>query len=307
MGASKPFTKVTKWWLPLVGSTAALLVVVAVILIAEATGTRPPKGREQQVEPLGVSDGSIHLAGTGTWLPLARALAEAFVRQHPDQELVVHQSIGSSGGRRAAADGAVDIGLISHRRGHPRAPEGCVTVEVARAAVVFAVHPSVPIGRIARSEVIDIFLGRDASWPDGTTIVPLLRESGDSSTQVARRVIPGFAEAVADARVHGRWATLMNDADMGQALSSTPGAIGLYDLGAIGLEGRNIRPLVFDGNAPTVEALAEDRYPMTRTLSMLIGESPRPGVRAFIEFVTGEPGRGVIRDSGGYLPLRGAP
>ena len=44
---------------------------------------------------------TLHLAGSGTNLPLTRRLAAAFRARHPGQRVVVHESIGSGGGVRA--------------------------------------------------------------------------------------------------------------------------------------------------------------------------------------------------------------
>jgi phosphate transport system substrate-binding protein len=258
-----------------------------------------------RLAPLGQGDGAVHLAGTGAWLPLARALADAFGRARPGPAVVVHESIGSRGGLRAVADGVIDIGLVAHDEETPPAVDGCVTVPVARAAVVFAVHPSVHATSITSDEAIAIFSGRMPRWPDGAVVVPLLRESGDSATRLAGAALPGFADAVGREWERGRWPTLLTDADMGRALASTPGSIGLYDLGSIFLEGLPVAPLALDGVAPSTEALAAGRWPLVRTLTMLVGPRPSARARAFVEFVGEAEGRAVIAGCGGYVPMGG--
>lgn len=296
---------ISRWWFPVAGAAIGAALALAALVSAELAGPRPPTGRRGPPAPLGRSDGTVHLAGTGTWLPLARELASAFERGSPGPAVVVHESIGSRGGRQAVADGVVDLGLVAHEAGAAPQIDGCTTLVVARAAVIFAVHPSVPVTSLGRDEVVAIFSGRRTRWSDGSAIVPLLRETGDSATKIASAALPGLGDAVDAGWEHGRWPTFLTDADMGRALASTPGAIGLYDLGAILIEGLPVRPLALDGAAPSAEALAAGRWPLVRELSLVVGPGPRARTRAFVDFVGSAEGRAVIAESGGYAPLTG--
>ncbi len=296
-------TKVPRWWLPLLGAGCAATVVLLVLTLAEISGPRPPSAERPAITPLSQEDGAIHLAGMGTWLPLARALAAAYESTHPDVQVFVHESIGSGGGRRAVQDGVIDLGLISTRGGASPAVEGFETLPIARSAVVYAVHPSVSTRSLTSAEALAIFTGRRTTWSDGQTIVPLLRERGDSATRVAASHLDDLAEAIERARFEGRWPTLLTDSDMGRALLTTPGAIGLYDLGAIRLESPSIQPLVLDGVAPDLETLSNGHYPLTRTLVILVSERRRPEVGDFVNFVQSSEGGEVLRRDGAYLPL----
>jgi phosphate transport system substrate-binding protein len=296
---------VSRWWFPVAGAAIGATLALAALVAAELAGPRPPSGRQVPPTPLGRGDGTVHLAGTGTWLPLAQVLASAFERGHPGPAVIVHESIGSRGGRQAVADGAVDIGLVAHEVGAPPEVDRCTTIVVARAAVVFAVHRSVPATSISREEVVAIFSGQTTRWRDGSVVVPLLRESGDSATRVAGAALPGFGDAVRAGWERGRWPTFLTDADMGRALAATPGAIGLYDLGAILIEGLPVTPLALDGVAPSEETLAAGRWTLARELSLVVGPSPSARARAFVDFVGSAEARALISELGGYVPLTG--
>jgi phosphate transport system substrate-binding protein len=294
-----------RWWFPLAGSTIAALFVTVALIIGELFGPRPPQGQEHSLEPLSADGRSVHLAGTGTWLPLARALEDAFETEHPEIDVVVHQSIGSRGGRRAVSDGRIDIGLSASHRAAPRPLECCEAIEVARSAVVFAVNSTVRESSVTDEEVVEIFAGRRTRWSDGQTIVPLLRERGDTSTAVARREIPGFGVVADAALLEARWPTLLTDAEMGRALVETPGAIGLYDLGVISFESARLRVLAINGVEPNRQTLGSGQYPLSRSLVMYVRRDPRPAARAFIRFVRSERGQAVVRQGDVYLTLEG--
>lgn len=294
---------VPKWWLPLIGSTAAAAIVTTIVIIGESNDSRPPRGWQTPCEPLSEGSQTVHLAGTGVWLPLARAFEAAFEADHPEIDIVVHQSIGSRGGRSAVSDGRIDIGLSSSSSDVPRTLECCEVIEIARSAVVFAVNPTVRENSVTFSGVVEIFTGRRSQWSDGQTIVPLLREQGDSSTEIASVVIPDFRQAMSDARRHGRSPTYLTDAEMGHALEETPGAIGLYDLGALLFEGSRLRYLTLNGVEPNRETISDGSYPLSRGLVMYLRQDLHPEAQAFVDFVRSEAGRTVLQRGDVYLPL----
>jgi phosphate transport system substrate-binding protein len=285
------------------GALLSAMLVVVLIALAELTGTRPPEGRELEASPLSAHDGAVHLAGTGTWLPLARALVRAFQETSPGAPLVVHDSIGSGGGMRAVADGVIDVALVSSPEGELRRAPCCRVIPIAVGAVVFGVNSSVAIDGLDREQVVAIFEGRTTTWPDGSAIVPLLRERGDSATRVAVREIQDLGTAMELAWAHGRWPIFLTDADMARALEDTPGGIGLHDLGSLQLEHPRVHVLPFERLRPGIETLSDHSYPLRRTLALVLPNPPRDRVAQFVDFIRSERGREVLVQTNGYLSL----
>jgi phosphate transport system substrate-binding protein len=237
-------------------------------------------------------------------LPLTRVLAQAFTEEvRPDAQIIVHESIGSSGGLAAARDGAIDLGLVS-RPLHPHEMVGDTWVRTyARVAVVFAANPSVPRQDLSPEEVLSLYAGDLDQWPDRGKVVVLQRERGDSSTLVASQGIPGFEGVDESARSARRWRVLYHDRTMQEALISTPGAVGLFDHGAAVVQHLPLKILAFGGVRPTAGTVLDGRYPLHKPLSF-VAKRPPVGVAAeFIDFVFGERGQALIRDSG-YAPAR---
>ena len=295
---------VFRWWLPLAGAAAAAMLLLLAIGLAEFAGGRPPEGREVRAERLGERDDSLHLAGTGTWLPLARELVRAYGNTHPAARIVVHDSIGSGGGRRAVADGMIDIGLVSTPAGALPELECCDVVPVAIGAVVFATHPYITTSDLTGREIVEIFSGNTTTWGDGTAIVPLLREPGDSATRIMGRIVPGFQEAVDEAVRHGRWPTLLSDLEIAQATSATQGSIGLHDLGALLIDHPTLNVIALDGVVPTAESIEDGSYPIRRWLALVVPRPAHPRARELVSFIASPTGQEVVAASGGYVPIR---
>jgi phosphate transport system substrate-binding protein len=232
----------------------------------------------------------IEIAGSGTCVPLARLLAAAFERAEPAADLVLHASIGTRGALRALREGAIDVGLVS-RTLRPGESEGLRVVPHARVVVVLAAHPSVPDLVLTADDVAAIYEGRRTEWSDGSHVVALQREPGDSSAAAIGTYVPVFRAANESAWREHRFRVLFSDDEMREALLATPGAIGPFDLGAIALEAPSLRPVRIVG-AP----------PFAKDLSVVLPARPHPLAERFAAFVRSPEARALAAEAG-YEPL----
>lgn len=241
-------------------------------------------------------------AGSGTNLAITQLLAEAFRQRHPELTIEVPASIGSAGGIRAAAEGAVALGLVSRPLKPQEQALGLAALPYARTAVVIGVHPTVAEDAITFADLINIYQGVKTRWRDGREIIVLTREPSDSSIEVLERSIPGFKEVFDESHKAKRWTILFKDQEMNQALATKPYAIGLSDLGAISAERLSIKALKVNGVLPTPDDIHSGRYPLVKTLSFVFRpDKIPPEAQAFIEFVR-SPVEEQILLSHGYLP-----
>lgn len=212
---------------------------------------------------------TLVFAGSGTNLPIARVLARAFQRSHPGIAIDVPASIGSASGIRAAADGAIAIGLISRPLKENEKGLGLEARNFARTPMIIGVHPSVAEENITFEELLDIYRGKKGKWRDGRKIVVLTREPGDSTIDELERGVPGFRGVYEESRQAKRWSILYKDLTMNETLAKTLSAIGLSDLGAVTIERHAIKPLKVNGVAPSLTNLAAGKYPLYKTLTFV--------------------------------------
>jgi len=244
----------------------------------------------------------LHLAGSGSNLPLTRALAEAHAEAGGAQ-YVVHESVGSRGGIRAVYDGVIQIGLVSRPLVANEQRLGLVVTPYARSPVAVAVNASVPDEGLTSEELLDIYRGVKKRWSDGSRVVVLHREQGDSSHRAVERHLPELAAISDEARREERFRVLYTDAAMEEALVSTRGAVGLYGSGSIPAD-LPIKALCVDGIAPTVANVSQGIYPFAKDLAFVTRGEPAAPAADFLRFVFSEPGQVLIRERG-YLPLGG--
>lgn len=280
----------------------AILGLALWLLLGSARGPQPPFLSEAGAAPTRrpARIDALVLAGSGSNLPVTRALAAAHAATGAAPP-VVHASVGSGGGLRALVDGAVDIALVSRALSPADRGAGLIAVPYARAPVMLAVHSSVPERALDREGLLAIFDGRRTVWADGTPIVVLQRERGDSSHAAVARVVPTFADVDEAAYIARRWRVLYDDVSMQDAIASTEGSIGLLGSGSLPAD-LPIRTLSFEGTAPTVAALTDGSYPLYKDLAFVTLGEPDARATEFLRFVFSAPGREII-EAHGCFPL----
>ncbi|MBL8975149.1 MAG: substrate-binding domain-containing protein [Myxococcales bacterium] len=150
-------------WIGVAVVLAAAITVAVFLLVSMVGTTREPftTGEVPRDSPLYLRSTArpaevVHLAGSGSNLPLTRALAEAFESSHEGRHVVVFDSIGSTGGIHAAYDDVVDFGLVSRPLRDSEVALNLVVAPYARVPVVVAVNLGVPDDSISLPELLDI-------------------------------------------------------------------------------------------------------------------------------------------------------
>lgn len=268
---------------------AVALVTAALILLPSTSAGGDP------AQP-------ITVAGSGANLAAIRLLSRAFMAQRPGLTINVPDSIGSSGGIRAAVDGAIDLGLVSRPLRADEASLGLSVVPYARTGIVIGAHPTVTDDDVTFDDLVAIFRGTKTRWSDGRNIIVLTREPGDSSIEVLEARVPGFKEAYRDSQRANRWTMLTSDQEMNRILAKTAHALGLSDLGTIVTERLPIKPLRVNGVAPSTENIASGRYRLVKTLAFVVRpETLRPPAKAFMDFAGSREGQRLLA-ANGFLP-----
>ncbi len=242
----------------------------------------------------------LHIAGSGSCVPLARMLAGTAMPQL-DVAAEVHASIGSGGGLRALRDGAIDVALVSRPLREDEEREGFVYTPFARIPVVVAAGLDVPDRSVTTERLEALFGGVEDRWSNGAKVVVLLREAGDSSHRVVDAAAPGFVEATDRSRDLGTVRVLYHDGAMQVALANTPGALGLHGNG-VDPSLAGFRSLAVEGVEPTGTNVESGQYPFVKELAFVTDGEPSEGAKRFIDFALSPQGRALLRVRGAVPP-----
>ena len=200
---------------------------------------------------------------------------------------------------------AIDLGMISRPLDASERALGLIEVKIARDAVVLAGHPAIEAAGVSSEELRQLYAGERRTFADGSPAVLLLRDRKESANAALERVVPGLLSLREASYRDHRHAVLYHDGAMAGALSATPGALGVFSLGALLAHGLALKVLNLDGRAPTLAALADGSWQATRDLSFVFRPDRAERTRAFLTFVTSREGRQITLASG-YLPLPSA-
>ena len=86
---------------------------------------------------------TLTIAGTGDSQDLLRILAQRFMRDNPDIQVAVPDSVGTTGGIRSVLTGRAELARTARPLRADEVAGGLAETVFAHVPVVFAVHPSV--------------------------------------------------------------------------------------------------------------------------------------------------------------------
>ncbi len=273
-----------------------LTSVLPLALLAACAGDPPPPTPAHANDVLAPTPDAVLAMGSGAATPLLQALAKAYAAGHPSLPLQVEPSVGSAGGIAAAADGAVDLGLVGRSLG-PTEAGGLEFSPLALDAVVLAAAADVTRQSLSHEEVRRLYAG-----DRGLGLTLLLRDAAETANAALEGAYPELRALREAGAASARFRVLDHDDAMAHALLTTPRAVGVFSFGAITTWGLPLRPLGLDGVQPGVSALANRRWPAVRPVGVVFRAERRARVSPFLAFAASKEGRAVTR-AAGYLPV----
>ncbi len=243
----------------------------------------------------------IKIGGTGSALGVVGLLAREFAVRHPRIEVVFVPNLGSEGGIRALAGGAINLALISRALTPSERRPGVAEIEFARTPFVFAVSARSRVRAVTLAELADIYAGKLTQWPDGTPVRVVLRPQSDVDTAMVKNLSPAIRLALAAAEQRPGVRFSVTDQSAAQDVETIRGAIGTTTLAIIFSERRMLRALQLEGKDPTLANAVAGVYPHYKRLFFVIGADRPLAVDAFIAFARSSAGREILGGNGCWV------
>lgn len=259
---------------------------------------------------------SIQNIGSDTMVNLAQAWAEAYGQENANVSVEV--SGGGSGiGIAALLNGTCDI-ANSSRSLEPEEVEKAKAkyggdakeTKVGYDALAIYVHPSNPLTEISIEELGEMYRedGKFKKWSDLGVAIP---GGSEEIVRVSRQNNSGtyhyFREAVvgkkADFKAGSR--DMNGSKDVVALVETTPSAIGYSGIGYRTDKVKVLKVAKKKGEPsvePSIETTLNKTYPIARPMYFYTPPNAPAHVTAYIDWVLGPKGQGLIRDKG-YIPL----
>lgn len=246
----------------------------------------------------------VVLDGSTGVMPLASALAKAYLAKFPGATFEYGTGLGTRARFQALADGKIDVALASHGlRVDDLTKQGMIVHEIARIAVVFGVNPTVTVANLTGQQICDIYSGKVTNWktmggPD-LEIAARTRPDSEVDTEVVR---DGIA-CLKDLKMAGSVKTMPKSGDMAKELAAVPGAIGMTSMTIVEQSKGQVRAVSLNGIAPGADNVKRKAYTLIRESFFVTRGSPSTAVARFIEFTRSASGDDVIA-ANGAVPVK---
>jgi phosphate transport system substrate-binding protein len=241
---------------------------------------------------------TLKVGGTGAAVGLMRLLAAEFQRSHAGVLVDVLPSLGSGGAIKAFQQGLLDVAISSRPLTEEERKQGLTLVELARTPFIAVTRADVGVAALTAEEVLRIYQGKLAAWPNGERIRLVLRPASESDTDILRRMSPEMRAAVDAALSREGMQVAMTDQDNAGIIMKTPGAFGFTTLAQCITESLPLVILAYNGVTPSVATLANGSYPHFKSLGFLTGPASTRKGKEFISFMLSAEGRRIMERSG---------
>jgi len=278
--------------------------VFAIVLLLSACrdGEGPPVNFEKCGPLPSRPPSQLVIAGSGVNLPVFSRIVAMYKEQHDGRNISMPPSIGSSGAVKALADGAIHIGLASRPLRDFEKKFGIEQIEFARIPMVAAVHKDTKIGSLSVSELEAIYSGKRKTWDNGTNIVPIFREEGDSGLLLIEKALPSLHKVLQSQQRPPTGKFCYTEEAVIASLQRIPGAIGFTDMGTVNLLQVPVNTTLLYGGLSNG---ADMKRPIFRPLYIITRENSPKAVSEFIEFCFSQQVSRFMKNSGYALPQNG--
>lgn len=222
------------------------------------------------------------LSGSSTVAPLAAEIAKRYEEINPSIRVDV-QSGGSSRGIADARNGTAQIGLVSRALKPEEADLQATTIAIDGIALI--VNAANPVRSLSDEQIRAIYTGSLTNWRQvgglDAPITVVNKAEGRSTLEL-------FLEHFRLDSRQIKASVVIGDNQQGiLVVAADPHALGYVSIGNASQEvkeGTAIRLLPLAGIDPSLENVRSGRYPLSRSLNLVIRPPAAPGVAPFLAF-----------------------
>jgi phosphate transport system substrate-binding protein len=226
----------------------------------------------------------LSLSGSSTVAPLAAEIAKRYEASHPGTRVDV-QTGGSSRGIADARSGTAQIGLVSRALRPEEADLEATTIGIDGIALI--INGANPVASLGDDQIRATYTSAISNWRQlggaDAAITVVTKAEGRSTMEL-------FLEHFRLDNRRIRASVVIGDNQQGiLTVAADPHALGYVSIATASQEaeaGTAIRLLPLAGIAPSLENVRSGRYPLSRSLNLVIKPPPAYGVPAFLAYAS---------------------
>ena len=249
-------------------------------------------------EPTSTLSGTVTGSGSSALLPLAKAAADAFMKDNPDVTVTMNGG-GSGEGLKQVAAGSVNIGnsdVFAGEKLDATQAADLVDHKVCTITMAPVVNKDLGVTDLTTAQLTDIFTGKTTNWkevggPD-EKIVLVTRPSSSGTRALFKTWALGGAEEASNQSLETD-----DSGTLLQTVTQNKGAIGYVALSY--LAGKDeVQPVAIDGVEPTLENTYNGKYKVWGFEHMYTKGEPDEVTKAFLDYMMGDKFAGDLEKMG---------
>ncbi len=303
-----------------------LIAGISIILISIIFITGQPDTDNNEIEPEGSIEShdytvtttenelddsesvanKIFIKGSDTILPVSNAESKAYMKLHPETDIIVIGG-GSSLGIASFMEGEVEIAMASRKIKDSEIEEatekGIQPVEtiIAWDGIAVIVNKNNQLNSLSLGQLKKIYTGEVTNWKDvggaDEEIEVLVRDASSGTYAFFKENVLENNEYTSDAFTEPNTEAVVREVE------SNSSAIGYIGLAYLDDSVKTIGLGTGDTIAyPETESILKGEYPLSRPLQYYTNGEPRGHLKDYIDFVLSDQGQEIIEDVG-YLPI----
>ncbi|MDH4227395.1 MAG: substrate-binding domain-containing protein [Deltaproteobacteria bacterium] len=233
-------------------------------------------------------DNTVTISGDPCSLPLAKALAEEFVKMKKGVNFAYDPSSCTLGVYKAS-EGKADIGVSTQNGLSENLPKDAVTTVIAKSPVVFIVNKANPVSALTYDQLKGIYDGTIKNWKDvGGADMPILNVMlAPCVKHMVNKKLTMYGKEVEELRPEGK----VNPVEYTNKLvMESEAAIGQQ---IYGYESDDVKILKVDGMMPTSKNVG-DIYRFYQDYNIVTKGEPKGVLKEYIDFAFSKKGAKVI-------------
>ncbi|GAB5555442.1 MAG: phosphate ABC transporter substrate-binding protein PstS [Saprospiraceae bacterium] len=239
---------------------------------------------------------TLFIDGSNGVKPLVEAVAATFQKNYPDIKVIFGEGMSTSARIEALQAEEIDVAMASHGLDIPRFTKQGLQVDwFAKMAIVIGVNKEVELKKITSQQLCAIYDGTITNWQtlggENKPIQALARPSDEVDMEVLQEHLPCFSDV--DERSFLQFH--QKSGPLAQALSNTPGAIGMTAAVRQAQSEGKIKPLTVDGIKPKLKQVEKGKYPFTRNAYLIFKGTPDPVLKRFLMFFNSKTGQKILK------------
>ena len=241
----------------------------------------------------------LEIPGTGACQVLLKRVARAFNAKYPDQQVLIPNSVGSSGGIRAVRGDRAILARVAQPLKGKEKTYGLSYLVFAKDMVVFTVGAKVTVKNLTTAQLLDLYSGKITNWRElggkPGLVRLLVRQPGDSSLRVIQEELPAFREIVFPASAK----SIHTDPQVLELVQKYKHSICWLTFSALKGAHSPVYPLALDGVAPTLENAQSHTYKLLEPYALIFKkERLNDLARIFINFIFSKECQQLMKEYG---------